>query len=298
MNIDFDLGSVRNTEFGIGQDYGNDLDLVAVPVDAAVQAALRDMAQGTWDALQKVEDGLAKYEPSEKHGSIEYLWLPLVDEMASFFRELHEAENLNIDTAALEDPSNISCYFARLADKDGRRLTALRRATQFKGILKSRLIRFVSDSLQIIEDSVFKLDNDFDLLIDSTHVHILRPTSFELMGNLQQTIMNAVPGNIAAIRQNIGFVEFDRIEDYASKHTRAARYLASIREQTGNVDQAALMSLCQRTNIQLGESNGKVTVPAGSEMAFLEVLDRRRYEVTLVSNTPEQYRAGSRRKII
>jgi hypothetical protein len=32
-------------------------------------------------------------------------------------------------------------------------------------------------------------------------------------------------------------------------------------------------------------------------MGFLEVLDRRRYEINLVKNSPERYRAASRKKI-
>lgn len=32
-------------------------------------------------------------------------------------------------------------------------------------------------------------------------------------------------------------------------------------------------------------------------MGFLEVLDRRRYEIELVANSPEQYRAASRSKL-
>ena len=32
-------------------------------------------------------------------------------------------------------------------------------------------------------------------------------------------------------------------------------------------------------------------------MGFLEVLDRRRYEIELVANFPEQYRAASRSKL-
>jgi phage portal protein BeeE len=41
----------------------------------------------------------------------------------------------------------------------------------------------------------------------------------------------------------------------------------------------------------------KVSVAAGHEMGFLEVLDRRRYEVNLVKEKPERYRAATRRKI-
>jgi Kiwa KwaB-like protein len=299
MKLAFNVGKVTVTEFGVGRDDGNGQAFVAVPVDADVQAALREMVDATWDAMQKDENGPAKYEPSEKHGSAEYLYLPLGDDLASSVRELHEAANLDIDTNALADTSDVFCYFARMTDNRKQRLTALRRATQFKGVLKSRLLRFVTDSLKLIEDRVFKLDADFDLLIDSANVHILRPSGFEFAGELQQAILDAVPENIKAIRKDLAFVEFEGIEEYAGKHPRAARYLASIRgqEEMKNIDKAALMKLCKSTGVVVKESRGRVTVNAGHEMGFLEVLDRRRYELELVKGQPERFKAASRRKI-
>jgi hypothetical protein len=301
MKLAFDLDDVTVTEFGVGREDRNGQSFVAVPVDAGVQAALREMVQATWDAMQKDGDGPAKYEPSEKHGNTEYLYLPLDDELAASVRELHEAANLDIDATALSDPTDVFYYFTRLTDKKRRHLTALRRATQFKGVLKSRnrLIRMVDDTLKIIEDSVFKLDNDFDLLVDGTNVHILRPSGFEFAGKLQRAILDAVPENIKAIRKDLAFVEFDGIEAYAGKHPRAARYLASVRSQgeTKKIDKALLKKLCKQTGVEIAESKGKIRIVDGHEMGFLEVLDRRRYEVSLVRENPERYRAGSRRKI-
>ena len=299
MKLEFDLGNVTVTEFGVGRDDGDGQTFVAVPVDADVQAALREMVQATWDAMQMDEDGPAKYEPSEKHGSTEYLYVPIDDDMASSVGQLHEATNLGLDAAALDDPADVFCYFARLTDSKQRRLTALRRATQFKGVLKKRLIRFVTDSLKLIDDQVFKLDSDFDLLVDSANVHILRPSGFEFAGELPQAILDAVPENVEALQKDLKYVDFARIQEYAARHPRAARYLASIRgqEETKNIDKAALKSLCKRTGVEVGESKGMVTVASGHEMGFLEVLDRRRYEVSLVKEKPERYRAASRRKI-
>ena len=299
MNLEFDLENVTVTEFGVGRDDGDGQTFVSVPVDADVQGALREMVQATWDAMQKDEDGPAKYQPSEKHGSTEYLYLPLKDAMASAVRELHEATNLDISGSSLDEPADVFCYFARLTDKQQRRLTALRRASQFKGVLKKRLIRFVSDSLKLIDDNVFKLDSDFDLFVDSANVHILRPSGFEFAGKLQQAILEAVPENIKAMRKDLAFVDYDGIEAYAGKHPRAARYLASIRsqEETKNIDKSLLKTLCKQTGVEVAESKGKVIVAEGHELAFLEVLDRRRYEVSLVKEKPEQYRAASRRKI-
>ncbi|MCE9594796.1 MAG: DUF4868 domain-containing protein [Planctomycetes bacterium] len=299
MKLDFDLGNVTVTEFGVGRDDGDGQTFVAVPVDADVQAALREMVQATWDAMQKDADGPATYEPSEKHGSTEYLYLPLGDVMAASVRELHNAVNLDVDANVLGDPSDVFCYFVRLTDNKKRRLTALRRATQFKGVLKNRLLRFVSDSLRLIADRVFKLDSDFDLLVDSRNVHILRPSGFEFAGNLQEAILAAVPENVAAIQGDLAFVDFTAVGVYAGSHPRAARYLASIRAQkeTKNIDKSSLKKLCKDTGVEVSESKGKLMVDDGHIMGFLEVLDRRRYEVELVKGSPERFRAASRRKI-
>ena len=301
MKLEFGLDNVSVTEFGVGRDEGNGQTFVAVPVGADVQAALREMVHATWDAMQGDNEEPAKYEPAEKHGSTEYLYLPLNDDLAASIRALHVSAQLDVDAEALSDPADVFCYFARLTDTKGRRLTALRRATQFKGVLKSknRLVRMLDDTLRIIEDTVFKLDSDFDLLIDGTNVHILRPSGFEFAGQLQQAILDAVPENIKAIRKDLGFVEFDGIEAYAAKHARAARYLASILslDETASIDKSLLKKLCKQTGVELSESKGKLKIAHGHEMGFLEVLDRRRYEVSLVKDSAERYRAASRRKI-
>src|SRR6266571_1429209 len=97
MKLKFDFNEVTVTEFGVGRDHGGDQTFVAVPVDADVQAALSEMAQATLDAMQREQDGPAQYEPSEKHAATEYLYLPLDDDLAASFRQLHEAAQLDID---------------------------------------------------------------------------------------------------------------------------------------------------------------------------------------------------------
>jgi hypothetical protein len=224
--------------------------------------------------------------------------MPLREELATPLRDLHDATNLTIDSSALADSADVFCYFARFYDTKGRRLTAVRRATQFKGVLKNRLLRLTTDALKLIEDKVFKLDMDFDLLIDSANVHILRPSGFELLGNLETAVLDAVPKNIRAVQKNVAFVDFASIQSYAISHPRAARYLASIcQQETKNIDKRALKELCKRTGVEIKESDGKIKVEDGQVLPFLEVLDRRRYEIELVKNSPEQYRAGSREKL-
>jgi hypothetical protein len=299
VNLDFDFNGIRVTEFGVGRDDGSGQSFCCVAVDGDVQAALCEVTVVTWGAMRELSEDPPMYDPSEKYASSEYVHLPLDHDLAKRMRELHQAQNLPVDMTALSDPAKVFCYFARMADNQDRHLTALRRATQFKGIVKSRLIRLVTDALKLIEDRVFKLDNDFDLLVDAKYVHILRPSGFEFAGKLQDAVLAAVPQNVMAIQRDLQFVEFGAIQDYASKHPRAARYLASIRAQkeTSSIDKDALKKLCKDTGVETQEVNDKITVQEGHVMGFLEVLDRRRYELELVRGSPERFKATSRRKI-
>ena len=301
LNLDFDIENVNVIEFGVGKDYAGTPIFVSVPVDKKVQDALWKMVLATWGAMKEDKDGPAKYEPSNQHASKEYLYLSLEDELARVIKLLHEADPLKIDTTALSDPSHVFCYFARLVDKDRRRLTALRQSKQFKGILKSknRLIRFVDDTLKIIEDDVFKLDADFDLLVDAKNVHILRPRGFEYAGRLKEAISTAVSTNIQELKKDLPFVNFDNLEAYAKEHQRAARYLASIRgkDETKKINKEKLVSYCKRVGVSVKEENGQLVVEKGHELDFLMVLDRRLYNINLVPNEIERYRATNRKRI-
>lgn len=301
MKLDFDIDNVTLTEFGVGRDEDNGRTFVSLTVGPDVKKALREIVAATWDAMRKDANDPPRYEPSDKHGSTEHLYLPLSDDLAASIRELHEAINLPLDAKALATPDTVFCYFARMKDKQGRRLTALRRSTQFKGVLKSRhrLMRIVTDALQLIEERVFRLDNDFDLLVDAKNVHILRPSGFEFACQLQEAILKAVPVNVAAIQKDLSFVDFAAVQNFASAHPRAARYLASIRGQgeAQNIDKSALKRLCMKTGVKVKESKGKLLVDRDSIMDFLEVLDRRRYGLDLVKGSPELFRAASRRKL-
>ncbi len=299
MNINFDFENVETTEFGVGRYEGDKGTFYLVPVDGHVKVILKEMAQATIVAMEDLAENPTKYEPSEKYGSKEYLYLPLYEVLAQRMRELHSANNLPIDDNALKDIANVYCYFARFIDNQGRRLTAIRQSAQFKGILKKRLIRIVDDTLKLIEDDVFKLDNDFDLLMDNQNLCILRPKGFESIGKLKEAILSAVPKNIQEITKEMDFVDFSTIQDYAEGHPRAASYLASIRSQgeMNHIDKEHLKALCEKTGVEIVEADGKIIVDEKNIVGFLEVLDRRRYEVELVPNSPESYKASSRSKL-
>ena len=299
MTIAFDLDGVVATEFGIGREGdGPSTVFGVVPVDAGVRSALLSMAQATVDKMEAAEDGAVEYEPAEKHGATEYLVVQVGGGLDAGIRELHEAENLSPDGSGLAEPETVLSYFARFTDGEDRRLTAIRRAAQFKGVLKKRLASFVDDRLRIVEDDVFRLDNDFDLLLDSADTHIWRPAAFEFLGGLKQAILEAVSSNVGAIAAELPFVRLAEIEKYAESRPRAARYIASIRSQKlQGMDRDALVELCRSTGVGIEEVNGRIAVNNGDEMGFLEVLDRRRYRLELVPDEPERFRASSRKSL-
>ena len=68
MTLQFDLDNVQTTEFGLGLD---DNAPHQVPVDGNVQAALGEMVNVTWEAMQSNTAKPQKYEPSEKYASRE-----------------------------------------------------------------------------------------------------------------------------------------------------------------------------------------------------------------------------------
>lgn len=297
--MDFDPRAVKNVEFGVGLFVGDEQHFFKMNVDIGVQDALVEMLQQTVDEMSAWEGGPRPYSPGEKHATPDYAVLPLQDPFAAGPRDLHEAVNLPIRQDALDDPDSMFAYFARYRDASGKRITAVRRSSQFKGVVKSRLITVATDALQIVRSRVFRLDSDFDYLVDSSMVHIWRPTSFEFIHGLKAAVMAAVPENMAIIRVSLPFVDFDSVEQYACQHSRAARYVASICSTNAHVgvDGNALRDQCGKTGVPVTHANGKIQVPAGSELGFLEVLDRRRFDIELVLHQPERYRASSRDKI-
>ena len=249
---------------------------------------------------KRLEGGPQSYSPSEKYSGTEYLYLSIDDDIVSSLRDLYNAKNLPIDTQLLDDIDTVFCYFTRMKDSVGRRITAIHRATGFKGVLKSKLLAPITgDALDLLGGKVFKLDNEFDILIDSEYVHIWRPSSFESVGKLKQDILDAVPANIESIEEDVDFVDFKAISEYARAHIMAARYLASIRVQAseGAINKEALLRLCRDTGVDVEEKNGKIVVDDGNVMGFLEVLDRRRYGIELIEGRREQFRATSRQRI-
>lgn len=297
MPLAFDLTTISVIEFGVGRDMDSGAEFVLIPTDEDIKAALQDMASQTAEALSKHDE--VAFAPAEKYDSVENVVTATNGEYAGILANLHRAQMLPMLATALSDPEHIFCYFAKLTSTDGRRLTCVRRATQFKGILKSRLIQVVTDALKIVEERTFKLDNDYDLLIDDDNIHILRASGFVVLSGIEGVVLAAVPQNIARLQANLPFVDFTSISNYAATHSRAAKVLASIcsEGEANNVSKERLIAACNECGAEVQIIVDQVRPQAGHELSFLMVLDRRLFRVQLVEGQIERYQAGSRRLV-
>lgn len=285
-------GPIVSVEFGICR--ATLAESVLVPVDAKVQELLKDMVKATHISLGSTLD---KYEPSQDYGPDRKLFLNLGDPLAAEFQAFWGDANRPLDVQAMSEPQNITAYFCVLHHKGGDYIIGIRRATQFKAVLKARLLQFLDDSLKAVDDNVFKLDHDFDVIIEDEKVLINRITAFELLANIEAQVQVAAGENCTLLAQKLTFIDFTQVKRYVSTHKRAARVVAALSART-DLTQTTLQNLrreCSRSGVDVRIVKGQLVPSKGQEIAFLNLLDRRRYAIKLIDGKWEQYEAGSRK---
>lgn len=300
MTLRFKFSSVEVIEFGVGLGKGEDREIARVPVSPDVSDILHQMVNTTWSDItqyaNKNDESPRQYELSEKYSGTEYVYLNSEDPLAVSLSYVHTAVNLPI-VQLLDVISDISFYFARLVDSDGASLTAIKRNIHFTGLIRKDVLKFTSDTLELSDQDLFKLDQDFDLIIDSDCVHIWRPNAFRILADLSSVILASARRHLSSIQAVLPFIDLSPMADYVSTRSRAAQYVAVIngRGRARNIDRSALEELCSQNGIGLSHrEDGRLCVDDADNLPFLEVLDRRRYSISLVQGDPELYRASSR----
>lgn len=256
------------------------------------------MAVDTWEEMEAISEVPEQYDPANEPSARDHLILSLADPLAASFRDLYEAGSFDPDNAALDEPSRVFSYFAQFTDSNGNRLLAQRRAEQFKGQLKKKFVVFRGDSLRLVTESVFQINADFDVLIDSNYVHIINPASFKSLGRIDEAIKQSVASNAHQLSLDFPEVNWSRIEHFALSHPKSASLLSSIRIKghAENIDIDSLLESCADENVAVSQQNGTIEVPTEQISGFLEVLDRRRYRVNYTGQQ-ERYRATKRHRI-
>lgn len=292
----FNFDHIQTVEFGVcmGSEDGESYRIV--PADQSVQSALIEMLRATMSQLFNAEERIDDFSPAGKYSSTERLKLSLDSDLVTKHKAVFESENLQTDTHGLADPGKIISYFAVFRDNAGSKLMGFRRAAQFKGVVKKNLITLLNDTLKIVEDHLFKLDNDFDFVIYDNQILIWRPSGFIFTAGMDEHIAASAAKNVNEVAKAVTFVDFTSLKGFVSKHKLSMRLIAAIRsrDDLAAISKRRLKAECKEAGLKVSDVKGMLSPQEGSEYGFLMLLDRRRYTVTLIEKKPETYEAPSR----
>lgn len=296
--IAFDFEKLRSVEFGVCLDTDGGETYRLVPADGTVQSALREMLASTIGSLTTAGKRVIEFSPAEKYATTERLWLSTESDLAHKHATVFASENLVTDTHGLDEPGEVISYFAIFRDSKRNKLMAFRKAAQFKGVVKkkNRMVALYDDTLKIVPDQIFKLDDDFDFLILADQILIWRPNGFIFTADMDSQIAACAAANVDRIATEVTCVDFTGLRAFVANHKLAMRLVAAIKSRgdLALISPLCLASECTDAGVEYAMNDGKLVPTDGSEMGFLMLLDRRRYTVTLIEEQPETYEASSR----
>jgi Domain of unknown function (DUF4868) len=300
MRNEFGFNQIKSVEFCVNvRTNGDNRANYLVPIDKSVQDALKQVLQATLDIMEPRDGDWAPYELSEKYASKESLRADLAAEALASVRALHEEEGWDIKAGALSEPNKIVYYFGVFRDNQDRRLTAVRQAIQFKGAFKGRFLSVIHDTLRMVTDRVFKLDDHFDFLITAQHVYILHPAGFERIAEIEEFAAVKARAMTLALGATVKFIDFTDLADYVAKHTRGARLIAALngRDDLHAIKRTLFVKAAKDTGVIHDKKGLKLCPAKGSEIGCLEMLDDRRYTTALKSGPKPAFVANSRRRV-
>lgn len=291
----------RNIEFGICTIIEGQQAIFRIPIDDSVRTMLYEMHEEFYNTYFAIEGEPEQYQASEKYGATEKLIIPLNNEHLSSLRELYNQNNIPIANIALGEIANsITYYFAIFRHRNGAKQIAIKRPSQFKGLLRKKLIHLIDDTLQVVPDNIFKLDNDFDFIIHENNIDILHPTGFNFIANIEDEILRSAADATRQLSVRIQFVNFNYLADFVGHSKTAAKLIASIkaRDDLERTSQQKLLEKCTRIGVIVREENGQILPDEAHIVRFLEILDRRGYDFDILDDDiPEIYVAASRKRV-
>lgn len=295
--MNFDFTTIEAVTFGVGRRNSRGVRFFNVPIARNVREELSDMAMETVAGMQKVSESPGTYEPSQRYGALEHLTLQLDDPLAGLFNNLFQTDSFEAGGASvLREPRGVFCYVCRFVDGDDRKLVGVRRSQSFRGALRKKhlILPLVADELRMVDDHLFRLDSDFDVLIDDQQVCVFRPGGFEAIGSLQAVIKNAAVDNIQALHDGLPFVRITGVTARTITLTMARQLASVIRQSSDGITLDSLRAACDTNSVDYNVVDGKLEFESNSASDLLDILDRRLYVDDLVPGDPRRYRASNR----
>lgn len=168
-----------------------------------------------------------------------------------------------------------------------------------RSTVKGRFLSVVDDTLKMVADRVFKLDDQFDFLITAQHVYILHPAGFERIAEIEAFAAQEARAMTLALGATVKFIDFGELADYVAKHRRAARLVAALngRNDLYAIKRSLFTKSAGESGVLLEKKGHKLTPANGSEIGCLELLDDRRYTTALKPGPKSAFVASGRRRL-
>ena len=300
MKLQFEVEHIKrdDTEFYAAVGRGHTPSVGFVRIGEEVRNALNTAVISTVEHLLEAGETPDQYDPANIHESSAHLFVPmdsLFTTKAKFLHEVSAPDELN---EPLRQLPRADLYMAKLVDQSGNKLTAVKKTSDFgRRLKKGFLARLAEGGLEIDDEPKFQLSEDFDFLIGDEGVFVHRYKQFETACNLESTLRCAARDNIAHIRAQVTFLDFDSIEQTAVSSVRSARVIASIRANNygARLDIERIRNYCDQYEIPYSEAEGVMTVEPTHHLDFLRLVGRQILGVELVPGEPEVFHAASRR---
>jgi hypothetical protein len=297
------INDYRSIEFGIGIENGSQPDILyRLSINDSVKEALYDMKETFDNQFMSFPDAPTRFELTEKYASSEHLTYPLIQ------NELPDLSNLYTNSARI--PLNdinindnlplISYYFAIFTHNNGSKTIGVKRPTQFKGLLRKKIVKILNDSLIMVPDDLFKLDIDFDFFINETSIDILHPNGFLYISKIDQFTLQRAGEATNALALRINFINFAYIAPLVEQKITAARLISSIKSRPDleDTNEQKLLAKCALHGVIINQQGNLIAPQDDHLITFLQILDRRLYDYDLLDNNTEQYLASSRKRTI
>lgn len=272
---------------------------LTVPVSAEVQGALKEMLVDTIKEWDSIDSGWIPFEYAEQYAHKEKIKTPTDGSEFEKLKLLFGLKNLTSTTDIVGSQEDLIYYLVIYTMKNGERYVGVKRATQLKGLLsaRGRLIRWLGDSLKILDMDVLKLDSDFDFVIDDKHVFILRTSGFEYIADVDEKTLSKAAEKAIGLQTKLPFIDFTGIADYVGTHKRSARLVAALsaRNDLNEISAEKLKDWAKNTDVELEEEKGIIRPAKGSEEGLLQIIDYRRYSVNIDMGEVKVFIAQSRR---
>lgn len=286
-------------EFGIGIENGVGPDtLFKVPVDDSVKQVLFEMKEAFDNQYTAFPEAATTFELTEKYATTEHLVYPLIqNDLPDLHNLYHNSGRIPVNTINITDVlPTISYYFAIFTHNNRSKTIGVKRPTQFKGLLRRKVMRVLDDSLMIVPDNLFKLDSDFDFFINELNIDILHPNGFLYISKIDEQTLSRAAAATNALSHRVPFINFAHMAPLVERSKTAARLISSIKARVDldRTSENLLMAKCALHNIQIQQIDGKIAPDDTHLVLFLQLLDRRVYDYELIDNESEQYLASSR----